>query len=571
MLLWISEQGSPLCCQGIYTASLTYSYCPHIVPLPSHTLRPDSSVKKMALPIQNINDDVFAYIVSFIEPANYNIALWNNPFSPLKGKASPLTSLRYISQVCQSWRRVTLDTPLLWANRIILNDLNQGLDAWRTEVMKRTSGCHLHVGGFNLTSNTPSTEFLFHLLQHHGKQLRSMYLSLSQGELVTDKRWTLLRVPSSKLNSLHLRSNVNYGYFGELTNVDAFGLFQDAPELHTLVLDGFRAHPTSMRLPGIRDLEILNAGLEIDTLKVLSKTMRLEHLALVNIHFLGRDPAEVDTPSPVIIRLQNLQSIKLDLDQHTFLMFLPHMILNSNCSTDITILYRSDSHDYDEMRKWLIPHLQTALDKALFFSVDSLSLLITNTTRYSKIPYASPGSFSMRVKYDTEKEFSELIHLFSDVICAAAPSNIEALTLRVPERAYYTGNKTHMRRIFRAIPHVKTIYTHSCNLHSLSRQIAVEPALFACLDTLVLGQSPYSIMEPDAILAFSQQMRAAGSPVCTIRLSKALGATQDIYDRLVLKNYESENVVLDIFFDDWLVIIIDKHLYPIQYDSCSNV
>jgi len=145
--------------------------------------------------ISRINDDILGLIF-------LHNTLHDDDFAEL-GFSNPnnvcLITARDTSQVCSRWRSAILNSPLLWANIIDLDHLNQQNDHWTIEVIERTKTCPLSVRGhLGMRQRDYVSSFFMDLLSKHWSRFRRLQIYVTN-PWADDRRWDTLERPAPYL------------------------------------------------------------------------------------------------------------------------------------------------------------------------------------------------------------------------------------------------------------------------------------------------------------------------------------------------------------------------------------
>ncbi|KAF8873591.1 hypothetical protein CPB84DRAFT_620941 [Gymnopilus junonius] len=90
-------------------------------------------------------------------------------------RVSPLITIRHTSQVCQHWRNLILQLPMIWANIVDLDVLRQKKGTCRTEVLRRTGTATLCISGTVYWKKSSRTQpFLCLLLKEHWERIQNL-------------------------------------------------------------------------------------------------------------------------------------------------------------------------------------------------------------------------------------------------------------------------------------------------------------------------------------------------------------------------------------------------------------
>ncbi|KAF9547846.1 hypothetical protein CPC08DRAFT_823599 [Agrocybe pediades] len=156
-----------------------------------------STLCSSSSPIEELSDDVLVsiFMLNTLGDEDFEGTSSNS-------NCTSLITLRNTSQVCTLWRNMPLTAPLLWANSLCIEHLNQQDNAWREEVMRRTQSVPISVDGRFVDSGQVS-DFFMDLLDRNWHRIRRLYADM-QIPLEEDPRWVALQKPAPLLEVLSL-------------------------------------------------------------------------------------------------------------------------------------------------------------------------------------------------------------------------------------------------------------------------------------------------------------------------------------------------------------------------------
>ncbi|KAF4612914.1 hypothetical protein D9613_010848 [Agrocybe pediades] len=125
-----------------------------------------------------------------------------------KGGTGALTTARRCSQVSQHWRSTYLSSPSIWGRLINLDDLLQGTEDWRKEVIARTGEALLWVYGG--VSKWETADFVFSFLRKNWARVQLLLIvdrdiyntttPLADGKA----KWAFLNEPAPQLQKIYI-------------------------------------------------------------------------------------------------------------------------------------------------------------------------------------------------------------------------------------------------------------------------------------------------------------------------------------------------------------------------------
>jgi len=247
---------------------------------------------------------------------------------------APLTTARYTSQVCASWRQLIISSSSLWGNIIDLNSLHQKSDMWRNEVLVRTGNSPLSISGFiyQLVDGPDILQFFESLLQNHWTRIVRVVVEIGWApRKLHDDTWSALACPAPNLKAFLIQTD---SHLPDCFLSPGLSLFANYAPLLTRFDQPNHApiNPNASWLPGITSLS-LNS---VPTLSILlDMCSRMHSLQALKLSFSDKDP----TPG-IQLRSVNLPSLTT-LDIHgalnVALEFLDNITPSPGCSLRLSL------------------------------------------------------------------------------------------------------------------------------------------------------------------------------------------------------------------------------------------
>ena len=228
---------------------------------------------------------------------------------------SALTTTRYTSQVCVSWRQLIIGSSSLWGNVIDLQFLNQKSDTWRNEVLLRTGNSELSIIGSILrVDDRGSAGFFQLLLKNHWTRIVSVNVTIHSFDTRKwpDDAWSALERPAPNLRSFSITFDDEPHRFSS----PGFSLFANhAPLLTRFSQNRAPINHKASWLAGLTSLE-LNS---VPTLSILlDMCSHLHSLRALQLFFpftgpeLGNQLRSVNIPSLTTLFIRGAFDIALE-------------------------------------------------------------------------------------------------------------------------------------------------------------------------------------------------------------------------------------------------------------------
>lgn len=222
-----------------------------------------------------------------------------------------LNTTRASSQVCRTWRNITLASPFLWAKLIDLDILRGASQTWRTELLRRTNNMPLCIKCRDFDFRRESAEykaFVFNTLDTYWNRIETFMGHFVKPNDEPDSYWEPLFRAAPHLRTFHVTFDDDGGInstFIEPSQISSSALFGgEAPmlqvlncnfslqtsaihpflwakNLHTIQLDGIHLNSLLHLLIETQNLRILEVGRAF-----LSDDMRLPHASLPHLEYL---------------------------------------------------------------------------------------------------------------------------------------------------------------------------------------------------------------------------------------------------------------------------------------------
>ena len=245
---------------------------------------------------------------------------------------SPLTTTRHTSQVCASWRQLTIDSPSLWSSIIDLESLRQKSDAWRNEVLIRTGNSDLSIfGNLRGGGRQHAKEFLEILLKHHWTRIKWVHVKFNGFDTADwpDSAWSALGRPAPNLRLF----SIDFGrYIPPICSSSGFILFAN----HAPLLAHFQQNHLLVNLEASWTSDFISLTLNsTSNLKLsifLETYSRMRSLQTLRLMFgFGRE-----RPSPEgslhYVNIPSLSTLVIECPFDVSLAFLDHIKPAPSCS-----------------------------------------------------------------------------------------------------------------------------------------------------------------------------------------------------------------------------------------------
>ena len=363
-----------------------------------------------------------------------------------------LVSARHTSQVCTSWRSLTLASSSLWANTINLKHLDQKDDNWRREILTRTGDSLISVMG-DLCEGRPTTEFFLSLLGNHWTRLRRIRITIRDRAIGEDKRWLSTQSPAPNLEIFRV-------YF---PSRPAFSTTDDtlfsnmAPSIHTLITSSIDFKLSGRWLSRVRHLSLYDCSVSQTVLFALAEMMALE-----NLHMMGVDITDIGTEDrfwPTII-LPNLKRIYLAVKLRTLIVLMGHIAPTSGCISEYESVNNSIPNPSIEeislLRRGFSSHFQSYSDFRR-----NMTIPCTMTKDLFDLGNVLRGDnnieFYLHIEIDLGSEWHGIPDIILNSLYSCDLSSIKTLELAITNATF----NLHLTRFYRSPSSVATLYTDS--------------------------------------------------------------------------------------------------------------
>lgn len=256
-----------------------------------------------------------------------------------------LTTTRFTSQVCSTWRNNMLSSKSLWAHLIDIDSFH-GLRSrtWGEELIKRSGDSlqplwiksnkhNIHPPIYDSPSCSFREQRIFFLdiISKHWGRLQRVFLNASAVcELSCPNALTMLRHPMPVLEMFYVESlpSDNGGFLPQKSPF--LGLFSgDAPMLRHFSVRNDRI---GINTPWLHNLHSIQLGSVYDIhacFEVLSATPNLQSLKVEG------SSEHMSYFSHPVISLPELKSLTLSIDIHKVTFILDHLEIPHGCSLDL--------------------------------------------------------------------------------------------------------------------------------------------------------------------------------------------------------------------------------------------
>jgi len=272
--------------------------------------------------ISRCPDDILLTIFS------YNLHI-SQPRSGPALEFTPLTLIRFASQVCSSWRLLVLGSSLFWGKLLHLNDLDQKNNHWREEVLLRTGQAGLSVKVILDPKLPRITSFFFRILDEEWPRIQDLDVSIFRDDHFDDDRWLAIQRPTEMLRSLHLHFQAQAPK--PLQSVDNILFSDHAPSLRFLTIRQIAFQLPVNWFSQLQGLHLKGQFLPHQLLLSFSHTIPI--LESLSVHgFEGSDLGD-SWPN---IQFPQLQVLVLGGHLAACLKFLEHITAPEGCSLSLS-------------------------------------------------------------------------------------------------------------------------------------------------------------------------------------------------------------------------------------------
>jgi len=334
-------------------------------------------------------------------PSNYP----TYPTNPLDAWTA-ISYIRSSSQVCQLWRRVILQSSIIWGQLLNINYLRQCNDCWRKEVLRRTGVSPLHVVA-EVFFNSPDklvakvNDYLLSILDHQWHRIRLLHLRVHDLETDVSRRASqLLQRPAPWLRSFRLEIvPIPWNTAIDTPCCRIGTLFaHDAPSLHDYFswnLHDF--HPDALRMSSLRILKVQLSRasplrIKYSLFELLNSISQMKNLEEISLEFYP-SPRQMfsiqDSPLPYA-HLPNLKSIQLTTDTRTFFDFVKS--ISGSTGWNLAMCPHNLTDDDDFTKREISMILDTTSHYVAGYLMDREPVTLSvAVTEYGLILEASPG------------------------------------------------------------------------------------------------------------------------------------------------------------------------------------
>ena len=261
---------------------------------------------------------------------------------------SPLTITRRTSQVCRMWRNILLQSPLVWARCIDLDDLDQKTNHWRQLVLQRTGETMLCITAVSasrrmIPEHHGLATFLAKLLDESWERIAEIDLSIHVEDLKDNRLTGPLDRPANNLRVFKVRTIKRRTTLSDLPLLSSH-----APSLVHISLPEYPSFRLDMQSPTMFTSCLRHITLDqpirfiaIDFLNAFLRTPLLETLK-INVADVIYEASEVHLlPRPTLFRLENIHVICPTLEIYP--AFIDHLTPAMGCA--LHMIHYPKGHD----------------------------------------------------------------------------------------------------------------------------------------------------------------------------------------------------------------------------------
>jgi hypothetical protein len=495
------------------------------LPLPAPKRRPKKRTSKMPNfrirdrngppPIFRLNEDLLLHIFDLNTLTDTDLIerFYHKPeFS--------LVSARHASQVCTSWRSLTLASSSLWANTINLKHLDQKDDNWRREILKRTRDSPISVVG-DLYEGRPATEFFLSLLGDHWTRLRRIYISSQDNAIAEDERWLSTQSPAPNLEIFH----IHFPSRPAFSTADDTLFSNTAPSIHTLITGCINFKLSGRWLSHIRHLHLNDCSVSQTILFALAEMMALENVHMdIDITDIGTE----DRFWPTII-LPKLKRICLYAKLRTLIVLMGHIAPTSGCTSEYesvdNAIFNLSIEDISLLRRGFSSHFQSFSD---FRRNETISWVMTKDlfALTNELKEGGNPEFFLHIEIDLGSEWHVIPDIILDSLYSCDLSSIKTLELDISNATLDPFN-LHVARFYRSLLSLETLYTDSQTMELLlqTQEHLNGAILFPRLQTIVFDTD--AELKSDVIMRFLLWRRDADVPITNFDLYNCTSPNQE--------------------------------------------
>ncbi|KDR84555.1 hypothetical protein GALMADRAFT_237461 [Galerina marginata CBS 339.88] len=466
-------------------------------------------------PIVNLDNDTLWYIFSL--SANMELH-----FEQPEDTVPALLTLRYISQICSSWRELAIESPSLWSRVLDVNLLSQEGADWRNEVIRRTGTALLDVKAQNYDPSLPlALNSLEWLLNAHWSRIRSLVLALDNLNFSPDEEpW--FRLFGRPAPSLEI-----FIFLGEFFTPPTFVLFSNtAPALRSLSAAHMRLNLTTFRTPKLCHLVIHSPVSTLDLLNALSQMPVLESLETDSHQpFIPVQVAQNPLPVATLPRLTQIKFEVVDCADVS-LSVLAHIIPAKGCLLHFFATYQEETpgdHTGTILSTYL-KHYSTG-----FSPITNLKLAFYEKLIIFNLVKPSAKGFSFGLNSDAGNFSEHIISVLFSAVSTIGLITIKTLTLNHSIKDAYSKRFTEF--IF-ALVSVEELRISNFSLNLLhTRLLSSKVVAFPRLKAIYLD-SVYGLDQLSEVAELVNGRMELGVPLKTLTLSMEVGLSTSGHDEI---------------------------------------
>ncbi|KDR70659.1 hypothetical protein GALMADRAFT_159799 [Galerina marginata CBS 339.88] len=439
---------------------------------------------------------------------------------------SSLTTTRYTSQVCRSWRTLILNMPSIWG-RLLIDDhsLDQKTDHWRDEILRRSCNSPLWIrwmicNPHQIIFRRHGTSFFFSVLDKHWDRIQHLSITFLDWEIERD-RWQPLLRPAPNLRSCSLISfNLPTPIFA-LSELPISPIFSNhAPSLYHFTTQCFSFSLSAPWISQLRCLHLPRLFSVFSILSALCSTPLLESLTIENVTTASSTHISVPLPTA------NLPNLAKFCFKHGELGPLNDILTHirpadgyiMRCSAGVTSNAFTTGHFKacfstlsGAIQRFLLTHTVTSFE----FSLTSFSFTASATTS------CGTENFTITIFNQGVGLFPEdLYHSFPSIVSSCDFALVKTLSLEL--HGPLLSRPTLYFPFFSLFSTVTKLQTGDSTLRILldmppnPENKTSESIIFPLLDGLELDHSDEALCDPDLILEFLWRRKESGKPICQL-------------------------------------------------------
>ncbi|KAF9478421.1 hypothetical protein BDN70DRAFT_994198 [Pholiota conissans] len=332
---------------------------------------------------------------------------------------SPLTNARRCSQVCRFWRKISLESPTIWANSIDLTSLGQEGDEWRNEVLRRIQNSALTVMGRCLEPEKLGLcKFFVRLLSDHWERIHDLDITFDADRMTNAEELiqALIR-PAPNLRAFSLKpvsllgtNEITFPLETQLFNGVAPSLVDFFVADDTILFGrGQQQLLTTLSASPLRHLALTSFA-KFTTAEIIAT---LSHLPLLESFIVNMwiGPQDIPPPSRVRVSLPKLKLMMVrSVNMAVYSDFLSHIYAHPGCVLTTHTKHIAGSELGAEIAEGLHHVLKRFSNNFLASNINTMRTVTKMTLTFADHLFRLVCDNDPSEDLDTRQKFEFLIH-----------------------------------------------------------------------------------------------------------------------------------------------------------------